>query len=307
MQKQKNIRLLIILGSILTLISIIPILLESNDGLSIDKHQFTLDEQTVITDVILKSKAGTNKLSYLKGSWQVNDKYDLDQNMRDVFFSVLSQLEIRRSVSELQNDSIANLAKSGGIEVLILNNQEVLKTYWILGDSESQISYLTDSEDNSYVIHIPGYRSYLAGIFEVPESDWRSRRVFSALFTNLNSLKISYQKEDIEFQYKNRFFEILEINADSTQLITALENLLFLQTDKYLQPQEYSTYIDTPSEKEPLAKILVTKLSGTEEKMDIYKSTEESTFYLGIGLDSTYCLINKKRLDKILVKKSDFQ
>ena len=307
MQKQKNIRLLIILGAIATLISVAQLLLQKDDGLSVDKKQFTLNQQTVITDVILNSKSSTNKLSYINGSWQVNSKYELDQNMRDVFFSVLSQLEIRRVISASQNDSIVNLAKKEGTHVSILNNQDTVKSYQILGDNDSQTSYLVDNEGIAFSIHIPGYRSYVAGIFEVPEADWRSRRVFSALFTNLNILEISYPKESIEFRYKNSFFEIVDADADSTQLIGALENLLFLQTDQYLQSSDYSKYLASPPFQNKIATITTTQLSRKKETVSLYAAKNESAFYVGITSDSTFCLFNKKRLNKILVKKSDFQ
>lgn len=308
MQKQKNIRLLISLSIIILLIALIPFLKESRDGFSFDKNQFTLNDQAVITDVILISESARNKLSFENGTWQVNSTYQLDPNMRDVFFSVLSKLQIRRAVSEAQNDSISSLSKKHGIQVTILNNQDIIKNYWIRGDNESQTSYLTDESAQSYIVHIPGYRSYVAGIFEVPENDWRTRRVFSALFTNLNSLKINFSNEEIEFHYKDSFFEISGIKADSTQLITSLERLLFLQTDQFLQPSEILKYIDDDfSYDNPSISILVTKISGAEETVKVFDTEEEYSFYLGITPDSSYCLFNKKRLNKILVKMSDFQ
>lgn len=306
MQKQKNTRLLLALCAVLILISLLPYLDNKSEGLAIDKKQFTLNQQTVITDVVLSSKSGINKLSYLNGEWVVNDKYELDPNMRDVFFSVLSQLEIRREVSQSQNDSLINLITSKGIEVSVLNNRELVKNYWIWGNKDSQMSFLMD-EEQAYVVHIPGYKSYVAGIFEVPEGDWRTRRVFTALFTNLNTLKIEYPDDDIEFRYKDRFFEITDIRADSTQLISSLENLLFLQTDQYLQPSEYPTYIpDDIESKPPFASISATKLAGSKEEVKLFYTKNESNFYLGITSDSSYCLFNKNRLKKIIVKKADF-
>ncbi len=308
MQRKINIRLLLILSIVVIIIALLPLLKNNENGLSVDKNKFTLNPQTVITDVMLSSDLISNTLSYINGTWQVNEKYELDPNMRDVFFSVLSQFEIRKTVSVLIQDSIATLSKKKGIQVSILNNEEVLKKYWILGNSATQTSFITDEENNSYRIHIPGYRSYVAGIFEVPEADWRTRRVFSALFTNLNSLKIEYPTEEIEFNYKNSFFEIKDIKADSTQLITALENLLFLQTDQYLQPKEYPTYMgDEFSTKSPIASITAIKLSGAKEVVEIFETEKPSPYYLGITPDQSFCLFNKKRLNKIIVKKTDFQ
>lgn len=308
MQRKKNIQLLVVLSVIIIIISLLPLLKDNQNGLYIDKKLFTLDQQTVITDVILTSDSSSNRLSYTNGVWQVNNLYELDPNMRDVFFSVLSQLEIRREVASSQNDSISSLSKNRGVQVSIYNNQELIKNYWILGDSTAQTSYLTDDQEQSYIVHIPGYRSYVAGIFNVPETDWRSRRVFSALFTNLNTLKVSYINEDIEFRYKDSFFEIVGVHADSTKLISSLENLLFLQTDQFLDSSDTIEYVDNDVLiKNPFVSILVTKLSGAEERINLFETKQESSFYLGITTDKSYCLFNKKQFNNILVKMSDFQ
>ncbi len=307
MQKQRNIRLLLILGGLVTLLTLLPYFKERK-GLNIDKRQFTLDPQTVITDVILTSKKATNKLSYLQGDWQINATHPLDPNMRDVFFSVLSQMAIRKEIPQSQQDSLIQLIKNEGTEVEIFNNSEVVKHYFIWGDSESQTSFVMNEDNDGYMVHIPGYRSFVAGIFQVPTSDWRSRRAFTAMFTNLNSLKITYPTDSIEFRYKNSFFEIVGMDADSTLLITALENLLFLQTDQYLVPEEYAKYeVDSLKEQTPFAIISATLLTGFEEKVKIYDSKNAQPFYVGLATDSSYCLFNKKRLNSILIKKLDFE
>ncbi len=307
MQKQKNIRLLLIFGALISLLTLLPYLKDSN-GLSIDKRLFTLDPQTVITDVILTSESTSNKLSYLKGIWRINDTYDLDPNMRDVFFSVLSQMEIRKTLAQSQLDTLLPQIKQKGTEVSILNNSEQIKHYFIWGNADSQVSYIIDDDENGYVVHIPGYRSYLAGIFQVPTSDWRSRRSFSAQFLNLNSLKINYPNDSIEFRYKNSFFEVVGLNADSTQLITSLENLLFLQTDQYLVPQEYDKYeVARVTSQLPFAKLSTTTLAGFTESVQLFNTENKRPYYLGLAADSTYCLFNKKRIREILVKKSNFE
>ena len=307
MKKQKNIRLLLILGGLIALLTLLPYL-KGTSGLRIDKRQFTLDQETVITDVILTSNDTKNKLSYNNGAWKVNDKHQLDPNMRDVFFSVLSQMEIRKAWSQTQHDSLTQLIKTKGTEVAIYNNSELVKHYYVGGNADTQISYLLDDDGDGYMIHIPGYRSYVAGIFQVPSSDWRSRRLFTAQFLNLNSLKIEYPTENIEFRYKNSFFEIIGMQADSTQLITSLENLLFLQTDQYLVSQEYVKYkVDSISTQPILATISATTLAGHTETVKVFNTPNNQRYFLGLTSDSSFCLLQKKSLLKNLVKKADFE
>ncbi|MCB0497765.1 MAG: hypothetical protein KDC79_16605 [Cyclobacteriaceae bacterium] len=308
MQKKKNIQLLFALAMVIALIALLPLLKKKGSGLEVDRHLFTLGAQTVITDVILKTDSATNKLCYVNGKWRVNDKYDLDLSMRDVFFSVLSQLEIKRPVAESQSDSIAEIIRNKGVEVTILNNADTVKSYSIWGDKDSESSFIMGAKSQPYLIHIPGYRSYVAGIFEVPESDWRTRRVFSTTYTNLNELKLEYSDgNSLTYRYKNSFFEIEGVHADSTQLINSLENLLFLQTDQYLLPSEMHNYVDANFNSNPFVTIAAIKLSGSMEKTRLYDPRPDKPYYLGITPDSSFCLFNKKRMKRILVKKKDFE
>lgn len=309
MQRNKNIRLLIALAMVIALIVLLPLLKNNGSGLSVDRKLFTLGNQTVITDVILTTDSTQNKLSYINGKWVVNSKYDLDLSMRDVFFSVLSQLEIRRPVAKSQEDSIVQIILNQGVEVSILNNSDTVKAYKVWGNKEDQSSYIMGNDNKPYLVHIPGYRSYVAGIFEVPESDWRTRRVFSAQFTNLNRLQLNYADGDsLSFRYKESFFEIEGMHADSTQLITSLENLLFLQTDQYLLPSEMHNYVDSNFDpNKPMVRISATKLSGATETVRLYDPKPKNPFYLAITPDSSYCLFNKKRMERNLVKKKDFE
>lgn len=309
MQKNKNIQLLIALAMVIALIVLLPLLKENDGGLSVDKKMFTLGAQTVITDVILTTDSAENKLSYVDGKWLINNTYDLDLSMRDVFFSVLSQLEIRRPVAKSAKDSIAQIIDVQGVDVVVLNNSDTVKNYKVWGNKDDQSSYIMGPDNTPYLMHIPGYRSYVAGIYEVPESDWRTRRVFTAQYTNLGKLELNYADGDsISYRYKDSFFEIEGMYADSTQLINSLENLLFLQTDQYLLPSEMHNYVDTNfNSSQPFVRISTSKLSGTTETVRLYDPKPDKPFYLGITPDSSYCLFNKKRMKRILVKKKDFE
>ncbi len=307
MQKQLNIRLIIALAFVISAIIILPYFKTGSHGLQVDKRMFTLHPQTVITDVVLKTPQQTNRLSYVNGQWLVNETYPLDINMRDVFFSVLSQLEIRRAVPASLADSTSNYLQTKGVEVTVLNNTDTVQHYIIGGNKATQQSFIVASTNKPYLVHIPGYRSYVAGIFQVPEADWRSRLVFTTQFTNLNTLKVKYAKDSLNFRYKNSFFEIEGMQADSTQLITALEDFLFIQTDQYLQPSELAAFqpdslVSTP----PLVTITCTQLSGTNETLRVYP-TRAGKFYLALSPDSSYCVLNKKRFNKILRKRADFE
>ena len=106
MQKRQNIRLLIILSATIVAVVFLQLSGKKDSNLGIDKTTFQLTDQQEITDVYLHSKMADNHFQFKNGHWVLNDTLLLDQSMRDVFFSVLSKVEIRKPVIESSKDSI---------------------------------------------------------------------------------------------------------------------------------------------------------------------------------------------------------
>ena len=47
-------------------------------------------------------------------------------------------------------------------------------------------------ENQPMIVNIPGYESYVAGIFEIPTNDWRDRTIFSTNYRTLQKLEVQY-------------------------------------------------------------------------------------------------------------------
>lgn len=308
-QKKKNIWLF---GTLLVLV-LLTVLAYTFDakktGLSIDKRSFTLDPETVITDVSITSTANSiaNSFSYQSGSWVLNEQYILDQNMRDIFFSVLSQMEVRRPINELQKDSISSFLDSEGINVQIYNNRDLMLAYTIGGNESSGQSFIMGEDKTPYEVHLPGYQSYVAGIFDAPESDWRDRFVFNINPISLSHLSVEIEGHDTyEVIYSNNEFSIADMATDSATLANYMEDVVFIQTDAYIELKENPDFKQQFQNETPSLVFTVHEISGNSQSLKLYPILTDNPYVLGIKDDGSACVFQTKRIRSLIRQKDEF-
>ena len=311
MQRSKNIRLLVALSLMIAVILFLQFSKRNSSNLGVEKTIFQLHDQQEITDVYLKSERGENHFKFQNGRWALNDTLLLDQSMRDVFFSVLSKVEIRKPVVESAKDSLVNFLLSTGVHSTITYGGEIIKEYWVGGNHELEVSWIMDSQKQiPYQVHIPGYQSYLAGIFNVPAKDWRSRFIFNLNFALLKSIEIEYAEsgETFELNYANSFFSIPELNADSTKIANFLDNLAFLQADQFIESDELIDDYDSLLKKNLVyATIRLIKISGEDKSITFYKNLPNKNFILAKVDDGSLALFNYERIKGLFKTRNDFE
>ena len=302
-QKKKNIKLLAILAGLLTITIIVFISGRQEEGLDVEKRQFTLDPQTEITDVLVHGLSGDihNEFSFQSGNWYINSKYVLDQNMRDVFFSVLSQMEIRRPVSENEVDSVVNFLKTAGYGVEIYDNSSLINAYTIGGNEAEIKTFIMDKHQVPYEIHLPGYQSYVAGIFNVPENDWRDRFVFEVNPISLKQVEIELgDDESYTVNYDNNQFSIEGVPLDSLALANYMEEIVLLQTDQYISLEANPEYDSLVMNNQRLITLTATDVSGRTQGLTLYQRLSNDPYILGVLSDKSACLFRFDRIKSIL-------
>jgi len=281
-----------------------------SSNLGVEKTIFQLDDQQEITDVYLRSEKAENHFKFQNGHWALNDTLLLDQSMRDVFFSVLSKVEIRKPVVASAKDSLANFLKTSGTRTTITFGDDIIKDYWVGGNHELELSWMMDSQNQiPYQVHIPGYQSYLAGIFSVPATDWRSRFIFNLNFALLKNIEVEYAEsgDKLALNYGNSFFSIPGVNADSTKIANFLDNLAFLQADRFIETNEMDSEYDSLLQNNLVyATISLKKISGEDKSIVFYKHLAHKRFILAKIDDSSLSLFNYERIKGIFKTRKDF-
>lgn len=311
MQKKLNIRLLISLTIVITAIIYLQFSKQTSSNLGIEKTIFQLEDQQEITDVFLSSKLIENHFNFQNGHWVLNDSLLLDQSMRDVFFSVLSKVEIRKPVVESSKDSLVSFLKSLGTRTKITFGEDILKDYWVGGNQELEVTWIMDSQKQiPYQVHIPGYQSYVAGIFTVPDTDWRSRFIFNLNFALIKGIEVEYAEPfgKIELNYGNSFFSIPGINADSTKIADFLDNLAFLQADRFLDSKELDDEDSSlVNNNHVFARIQLKRVSGDVNSITFYEYQPGDRFILAKVDDGSFALFNYERIRGIFKTRKDFE
>lgn len=279
-QKDKNIRQLIILGALITLTAVVAMVTGGSDGFDFDRRQFTLDANTIITTVVLESEEQTIRFEYINNRWELNNEYLLDEGMRDVFFSVLSQVEVKRPVSSSESDSIQSYLETEGVKVTVLNNSEVVQSYWTGGNQDLDITYfMTPGDDQAYVMHIPGYQSYIAGIYQAKLSDWRSRIVWDIDWTSLKKLTVEWEGNVTEIEYQGNFMNVNEVSTlDTLAMFNYLETVGYLQTVKYLEKDELPDYQNEIDAGAPLLTMTIEQIGDRISVLNLYKQPDNRQY-----------------------------
>lgn len=311
MRKKQNIRLLVALSVIIVAIIFLQLSGQKSSNLGIDKTTFQLEDQQEITDVYLRGQGATNHFVFRNGHWQLNDSLLLDQSMRDVFFSVLSKVEIRKPVVESSKDSLVNFILATGVHTTITFGEDIIRDYWVAGNEDLEVTWIMDSQKQiPYQVHIPGYQSYLAGIYHVPANDWRSRFIFNLNFALLKNIEIEYSDSDekLELNYANGFFTIPGLNADSTKIANFLDNLAFLQADQFIEEHELNSEFDSLLQNNiEFMTIRLKKVSGDVSSIIFYKHLQNKRFILARLADGSLSRFNYQRIKGIFKTNSDFE
>jgi hypothetical protein len=245
MQRNKNIRLLISLIA-LSIATALLFLFGNPNRSDIDKTIFKVKDQNTIDKVVFESAKGKVELKFDGAKWKVNSTHEADGQLVTVFFASILQAEPKRKITGVQQDSIKQRMAKSGVKVSLMEDGKLEKEFWVSGNNQKTEAYFQLANEVPYFVTIPGYRVYVASIFELTENEWRDKRVFNFNWQNFKSLKSHLPQQpaqDFTISFANKLFGIEEVAvADTTKLSNYLESIFNLQADRILSQEEASTY-----------------------------------------------------------------
>ena len=312
-QKQKNISLMVVLA-VLVLCSIIFSLTDSTTSNTIsNKTIFNVQDTASIDMISIKSAKEMIELSRNGGPWMVNNKTKAEQSIVKVLLSILKDMEVIRSVAQAQENEIAEFIVDNGFLVEISGNGELLNSFYSSGNENKTVSYMMSiSNRQPYIVSIPGYGSYIAGIFEIPENDWRERLILSTNWRTLQNLKIDYAdypEYDFEIRFKFNFLGVEGIDRlDTARMMNFIEGFNYLQADRYLSEGElpqYDSLQDTPHTVSLTVQDIDASNSKTIRFYPLLKNDDMMLAY--IEEDRQMVLFRTERIQGLFAVKSDFE
>ena len=313
MQRRKNIRLLIILIVLGLVNAGIIFFNNSHSGQNVDRYKFTLIDTSQVNRITLEQPDGEISFQKSDKGWQVDGKYKMDERMTGLIFAVMTSVETSRSAGTSANNQVTDRLLKEGVLVRFYSNDKVISAFHMGGNPTKTNSYMMKlSESIPYVVYIPGYSSYLAGLFELKVSDWRSKNAFETSWSSLKSLKLRSAGDDVpqlDIRYQGNFFKVANVsNADTVKMMNYLETTTALMVDQYIEAGEYSHY-DSLITTQPQFTLSLEDVDATRNRqLQIFSRLGSKTQRLGRLLPAQQMvIIRQRKVDNILAVNSDFE
>lgn len=312
-QKHKNITLL----GILVLLIICSIILGVTDYSSVNTIEnrkiFSVQDTSKVDHISIKSKSETIQLSKVDGLWMLNDTYKAEANIVKVLLSILKDVEVIRNVPKTQTENIADHIRENGFLIEISGDENLMQTFYSSGNNNKTVSYIMrDNENNPSIINIPGYESYVAGIFEISANDWRERVILSTNWRTLQKLHIDYAEYpelSLNIKFEFNFLNVEGVtNLDTAKMMSFIDKFNYLQTDRYINKGQYERYdslLQTPKTVSMAIEDINERNSRT---IDFFPLIPDDPMMLGyVKEDDQMVLFEANRIQKIFAVKSDFE
>lgn len=307
MQEQKNKRLAISL-LVLTAITVAAYFLSTAERTeSVDKDLFRVADPSTADRVVLESANGKVELALNGSRWKVNDRYDADRNMIEVLMATLREAEPKRPVAASVRDSLSAHLDQRGVKVSVWSEGQLLKRFTAGGNELKTQAYFKDAQTGRvYVMTIPGYRVYVAGILELTENQWRDKYAFAFNWRNFASLQAEFPDkpaENFRVAMQGNFFGIEGLaRTDTAKLNTFLDQVSLLTVNEYLEPGRFT---DSLTQVKPLMIITVRDIAKKEYSLAIFR--EKTSLVPGLLQKKQGVVFNRLKIQPILRPKSFFQ
>jgi hypothetical protein len=308
MQERKNKRLAFLFAALVAVTVLSSFWLDRRSTDSVDPSLFRIDDLGIVDSVVLSAPGREIALRFDGTRWMVNNKYRADGQMIEVFFATMEQIVPRRPVSENMRDSVANLLKNSGTKVALFAGAEKKGEFYAGGNEKKSEAWFLSADEVPYVMVIPGYRVYGAGVFELDEGGWRDKQVFRFNQRNFRSLAITFSREpanNFVINYEDQTFEIPGLpETDTTKIFDFLDAASLLKAESIVRTGEHA-WVDSLLTQAPSFAIDVTDISGRTAHLTIYPPLPGRPQVLGV-MGEEPALFKKSDIVKLAKKRNYF-
>jgi hypothetical protein len=312
-QGDKN-KLLLILLVLLVLTSVVLFMTgESNGTRMAEKQQYAIQDTASISRIVFESShyGLNNELRRTNHHWEINGEYGADPNMVQVLLAVLKQVQVRRPVPVVEKEAIKRDMNEKGIRVALYSGEDVVKRFSVLGNNTKTTSFfMEEGQQDIHIVELPGYDSYVAGIFEVTALDWRNRMVFNSTWRSLQRLELLYPafaEQSVEIRFTFDFFEITGVEQlDTAFMMSFIDQFQAFQCNRFIDPEPDSPY-DSLMRREPMAIVTLEDIDENKNnRVVLYPPLPGTSEYPGRLANQEVALFNARIIREILKKKYQF-
>ncbi len=310
MQEKKNIRLLISLVLLIG-VAMLLFLFGGSQENSVNRSLFKITELASVDKIELLTKDRKVTLTFDGSRWIVDAKNDADDRLITVLFATLDQVEVKRPVAQKIAESVSSRIETQGVEVRLFVEEKLVRAFNVGGNDSKTESYIMDAENGPYVMAIPGYRVYAAGVFEVDAVGWRDKRIFNFSWRNFKGLECtltSNTEESFMVGISENGFDIIDatFKTDTTKLNDYLDAVSLLTANQLLAPGTNDLY-DSLTKSPPSVSIKVFDVGNNIYSLDIYEPLPGDPNVVSKTGDGVLSIFTRQQVSPVLKNRSYFR
>ena len=326
MKKNKYIFLI---AFILLVIAVVLILSKSSGTFDKKLKDFAIEDTASVTKIFLADKSNRSVLfeKESQGNWKLNGKYPARQSGIDLLLETMMKLVPRYPVPKKAHNNIVSLLATRSVKVEIYQEayrinlfnrvklfqyEKLTRTYYVGGASPDNIGtyMLMEGASVPFVVHLLGFRGFVAPRFSTLEKDWRDHTVFNTRLSEIQSVIMEFpNKKDDSYEINvNEEYVVLKklynkeivVGYDTLKLLnflTSFANIKYESLLENINPERKDSIIS--STPQHILTVVDTKGDSTTIKT-FFKPNDERTFdtegrFYTYDVDKLYALINEDR------------
>jgi hypothetical protein len=296
---------------------------------------FAIMDTASVTRIFLADKKNRTILLEKndEDGWMLNKTYQARQSGINMLLETFVNLVAKYPVSKGGRDNVISQLAVQSVKVEIyqlvyrinlfgrfrlFQHEKLTKTMYIGGATPDNMGtfMLLEGSDTPFVVHMLGFRGFVAPRFSTLEKDWRDHTVFK---TKLNEIRTVVMETPLDppnsfkVSAENDRFILTDLyNGSLVQAYDTLRLLNFLTTFADIRYEALIEYID-PAKKDSIIQsvprniITVSDIYGNSKKIKIFYKANEDRFVdmqgnlYSYDIDRLYALVNEER-DFVLIQ-----
>ena len=276
-------------------------------NLNFDPELFMVSDTSKIERVQFHSKVLDHYFSRQQG-WKINDTFPSDPNFRKMLFAVYKRIKVARALTGDEKNQLLERNEQIGTSVtLTVDGRQ--QSYSVVGNANKTKTYFIQNQ-KVYQVYIPGYRDFLASIYELKRDQWRDRLVFNGNWRTIQKIEVVYPEKshkNLLIHFENTFYEVDGLDQiDSSAVVAYLNKFEFLQANERIS-LGFSPAFDSLSKTSPEAIISIWDIKyKLPIQIRIFPQLSDQSIRLIMDQNNELMVFESKRILAYYKSKADF-
>lgn len=331
----KSNKIIIIIVLLLVVLAAVLYISRGSGTFKDSEKNFAVKDTASITKIFLADKKNRTILleRQNQGEWQLNGTYLARQSGVELLLETIKNLIPRYPVPQKAHDNIvAQLAaQSTKVEIYqmvyridwfdkikLFPHEKLTRTYYVGSATADNLGsfMLIEGADVPFVVHLLGFRGYVAPRYSILEKEWRDHTVFKTKLYDIQEVVMEIPREpENSFRIVNnendlRFYPLDADQAlpfDTLKMLNFLTAFTDIRYEEMMHDRMTKEKIDSISTSLPRNVITVIDKQGGRRTIKTFnKANSEGTFDpVGVpypfDVDRLYALVNEEQ-DFVLIQ-----